>query len=147
MSQSNSSLNCLFIARRTTVHYAVIFPLEGSSGEPKGGWGPVQVAGAVCGAPMCEAYFLLGQNELNARRSHLSHTRATLKGGKKITAPSQELMSYLYYNFTEMCTNIKVGRNPYPFSSVQQEKLRQCADGIPTKLPNKKTQNNTINLM
>ena len=35
------------------------------------------------GASMCEAYFLLGQNELNTRFSHLANTRAAFKGGKK----------------------------------------------------------------
>lgn len=49
------------------------FPLKATVGEQSRGWGPIQVAGAVCGAPMCEAYFLLGQNELNACFSHLSN--------------------------------------------------------------------------
>lgn len=99
----------------------------------------------VGGASMCEAYFLLGQNELNARFSHLANTRAAFKGGKKITAPAQQLTNYLYYDFTEICTNIKLGINPYPFSVIQLEKQAQCSHVTRTKLQNQKFQNDTIN--
>lgn len=58
------------------------FPSKAAVGEQNRGRGPVQVAGAVCGAPVCEAYFLLGQNELNACFSHVSNTQAIFKGGE-----------------------------------------------------------------
>lgn len=58
------------------------FPSKAAVGEQNRGWGPIQVAGAVCRAPVCEAYFLLGQNELNACFSHGSNTEAMFKGEK-----------------------------------------------------------------